>query len=68
MLCYLLCNLSIEALEDADKSLSLSGKNMRAHMRRGIAIYELDRLAAAMQSFNNAKKIDGKFQHFSLNL
>lgn len=50
----------LEALADADKAISLSNKNMRALMRRGIALFELGQPEEAMKSLIEAKNVDSK--------
>lgn len=51
---------SVEALSDAESAVALAPKHVRGLMRKGVALYQLGKFEAAMESLNIAKEIDGK--------
>lgn len=47
-----------EALDDATKAVALAPKNPKAHLRRGMALFELGRTNEAKESFQNGRELD----------
>ncbi|ELU04389.1 hypothetical protein CAPTEDRAFT_114892, partial [Capitella teleta] len=54
------------ALQDAESAISLNSKHVKAHLRKGIALFHLERYSEARTAFAEGQNLDGKLVSFSI--
>ena len=54
--------LLLDALKDCDSAIQLDESNIKAYLRKGIALYHQGRKEDALKTFGRGLDIDGRFE------